>query len=215
MVTPTPDTTVDAGAEKRFFIEMLTKDIELLPAIVDLVDNSVDGARSLHPDGDLAGQWVKIEFGDASFTISDNSGGISADIARHYAFRFGRSKDFTGVKRSVGQFGVGMKRAIFKIGQAFAVQSAFRGTTGTNDGSRFELKVDVEEWALQDEWTFQFGSVEESVSLGADEVAGTAISVTKLHPSVQDDLKDPAIVQALRTELRVRHQESIQTRIRE
>lgn len=211
MVTPTPDTTIDAGAEKRFFIEMLTKDIELLPAIVDLVDNSVDGARGLHPDGDLSGQWVKIEFGDESFTVSDNSGGISVDIARHYAFRFGRSRDFTGVRRSVGQFGVGMKRAIFKIGQAFAVRSAFRGAPGANDGSRFDLSVDVEQWAQQDEWTFQFGSVEESVALGADEVAGTVISVTKLHPSVQDDLKDPAIVQALRTELRVRHQESIQS----
>lgn len=211
MVTPTSDTRVDAGAEKRFFIEMLTKDIELLPAIVDLVDNSVDGARGLHPDGDLTGQWVKIEFGDDSFTISDNSGGISVDIARHYAFRFGRSKDFTGIKRSVGQFGVGMKRAIFKIGQAFTVRSAFRGTAGANDGSRFDLHVDVEQWAQQDEWTFQFGSVEEPVSLGVDEVAGTVISVTKLHPSVQDDLKDPAIVQALRTELRVRHQESIQS----
>jgi hypothetical protein len=211
MVTPTPDTTVDAGAEKRFFIEMLTKDIELLPAIVDLVDNSVDGARSLNPDGDLTGQWVKIEFGADSFTISDNSGGISADIARHYAFRFGRSREFTGVKRSVGQFGVGMKRAIFKIGQAFSVQSAYRGVAGGDGGSRFNLGVDVEEWAAQPEWTFQFGALDEGVALGADEVAGTVISVTKLHPSVEDDLKDPAIVQALRTELRVRHQESIQS----
>lgn len=211
MMTPATDNTIDAGAEKRFFIEMLTKDIELLPAIVDLVDNSVDGARSLHPDGNLSGQWVKIEFGEDSFTISDNSGGISADIARHYAFRFGRSKDFVGVKRSVGQFGVGMKRAIFKIGGAFSVESRFRGEPGPNDGSRFDLNVDVEEWARQDEWTFQFGDVEEGVTLGADEVAGTVISVTKLHPSVQDDLNDPTILQALRTELRVRHQESIQS----
>lgn len=211
MVTPTPDQTIDAGAEKRFFIEMLTKDIELLPAIVDLVDNSVDGARALHPSGDLNGQWVKINFGDDYFTISDNSGGISADIARHYAFRFGRSKEFAGVKRSVGQFGVGMKRAIFKIGRKFSVVSAFRGETGSGDGSRFDLEVDVEEWAAQQEWTFQFGTVEESVSLSDGETAGTIISVTSLHPSVQDDINDPTIVQALRAELRVRHQESIQS----
>lgn len=212
MVTQNPDTTVDAGAEKRFFIEMLTKDIELLPAIVDLVDNSVDGARGLHPDGNLAGQWVRIEFGDGKFTISDNSGGISVDIARHYAFRFGRSEGFTGVKRSVGQFGVGMKRAIFKIGQAFDVRSTHRGDSGASgQGSRFHLNVDVEQWAAQEAWTFQFESVEEEVTIPAGEEAGTAISVTKLHPSVQDDLDDPAIVQALRTELRVRHQESIQS----
>lgn len=211
MVTPTPDTTIDAGAEKRFFIEMLTKDIELLPAIVDLLDNSVDGARGLHPDGNLSGQWVRIEFGDGSFTISDNSGGISADIARHYAFRFGRSRDFNGVKRSVGQFGVGMKRAIFKIGRAFGVESTHQGETGNRDGSRFHLHVDVEQWAIQNEWTFEFDRVEENIELAPDEVAGTTITVTNLHPSVEDDLNDPAIVQALRTELRVRHQESIQS----
>ncbi|MDN4641663.1 ATP-binding protein [Agreia sp. PsM10] len=211
MVTSTPDTTIDAGAEKRFFIEMLTKDIELLPAIVDLLDNSVDGARGLHPDGDLSGQWVKINFGNGSFTIADNSGGISAEIARHYAFRFGRSKSFTGVKRSVGQFGVGMKRAIFKIGNAFSVESAHRGATGKDDGSRFDLEVDVEDWAIQGDWTFQFNRVEENISLLPIEAAGTMISVTNLHPSVQDDLNDPTIVQALRTELRIRHQESIQS----
>ena len=210
MMTSTSDTTIDAGAEKRFFIEMLTKDIELLPAIVDLLDNSVDGARDLHPDGDLSGQWVKIEFSEGSFIISDNSGGISADVARHYAFRFGRSKDFTGVKRSVGQFGVGMKRAIFKIGQGFAVQSAHRGEN-KDDGSRFDVNVDVKRWAVQDDWTFQFDKVQEGINLADNEIAGTTISVTDLHPSVQDDLNDPTIVQALRIELRVRHQESIQS----
>ena len=204
------DTTVDAGAEKRFFIEMLTKDIELLPAIVDLVDNSVDGARRMHDDGDLAGQWVRIKLGGDSFVISDNSGGIPADVARHYAFRFGRAKNFVGVRRSVGQFGVGMKRAIFKIGQAFSVESAFRAHGDDAGDSRFSLEVDVEDWAKQTEWTFQFGSVDESTTLGEDEIAGTIISVTNLHPSVAEDLRDPAIVRALRTELRIRHQESIQ-----
>lgn len=213
MVTSPGDTTIDAGAEKRFFIEMLTKDIELLPAIVDLLDNSVDGARGLHPNGDLSGQWVRIEFEGDTFKISDNSGGISAEIARHYAFRFGRSKNFTGVKRSVGQFGVGMKRAIFKIGSAFTVESSYRGE-GSDDGSRFALNVDVEEWAVQDDWTFQFGRVEEHVRLTAEETAGTSILVKDLHPSVRDDLSDPTIVQALRTELRVRHQESIQSGLR-
>lgn len=211
LMLPDPtDTTIDAGAEKRFFIEMLTKDIELLPAIVDLVDNSVDGARGMHDDGNLAGQWVRIEFGGDSFVITDNSGGISADVARHYAFRFGRAKDFVGVRRSVGQFGVGMKRAIFKIGQAFTVESTFRAHEGDHGDSRFRLAVDVEEWAKRTEWTFQFETVEESTTLTDEEIAGTIISVTNLRPSVAEDLRDPAITRALRTELRIRHQESIQ-----
>jgi len=202
---------IEAGAEKRFFIEMLTKDIELLPSIVDLVDNSVDGARGLHPDGDLTGQWVRIEATDESFTISDNSGGITVDNARHYAFRFGRSKDFTGLKRSVGQFGVGMKRAIFKIGGEFELQSTYRSRDGGRDGSRFSVHVDVEEWAIQKEWTFEFSDLQENATLANDERSGTTIKVTRLHPSVRDDLNDPSVLQLLRTELRLRHQESIQS----
>jgi len=211
MTTTPRDTTIEAGAEKRFFIEMLTKDIELLPAIADLVDNSVDGARSLHTDGDLSSQWVRIKIGDESFLITDNSGGISVDNARHYAFRFGRSKDFVGVKRSVGQFGVGMKRAIFKIGQAFELHSTHRTVEGSLEGSRFSLKVDVEEWAIRPEWTFEFDELEEQINLAPDEVVGTTIEVSKLHPSVQDDLNDPTVLQMLKTELRLRHQESIQS----
>ena len=206
--------TVSAGAEKRFFIEMLTRDIELLPAIVDLVDNSVDGARNLHPDGDLSGQWVRITFAEDTFSISDNSGGISVPIARHYAFRFGRPAEFKGVTRSVGQFGVGMKRAIFKIGDWFSVQSSYRGVpdqAGRATDSAFELIVDVGDWAEQPEWTFEFDSVDEAADLPVDAVPGTTITVRKLHPSVADDLTDPTVMQLLRTELRVRHQVSIQS----
>lgn len=212
MMTPGGDNTIDAGAEKRFFIEMLTKDIELLPAIVDLVDNSVDGARDLHPDGNLTGQFVRITTADGSFSITDNSGGIDVDVARHYAFRFGRSKDFTGVKRSVGQFGVGMKRAIFKIGSKFSVQSVHRGTEGEGSGSRFSMNVDVEAWAKRrNDWTFAFDTVEEGINISDGEVAGTTLVVSPVHASVSDDFADPAVLQLLRTELRVRHQQSIQS----
>ncbi|MDV7244455.1 MULTISPECIES: ATP-binding protein [Rhodococcus] len=210
MVTTTPDNRIDADAEKRFFIEMLVKDIELLPAIVDLVDNCVDGARNLHGDGNLENQWVKIEVTPEAFEISDNSGGISVDIARHYAFRFGRSKNFSGVKRSVGQFGVGMKRAIFKLGRYFTVDSQHRSEHAGND-STFSLTVDVDEWAMQDEWTFHFGTVQENVQLEPDEIAGTKIRVEKLHTSVADDLQDADVLRQLKAELKIRHQESIQS----
>ena len=45
---PAPqDDVVDARPTKRFFVRMLVRDIELVPAIIDLVDNSVDGAKRL------------------------------------------------------------------------------------------------------------------------------------------------------------------------
>lgn len=202
---------VEARAEKRFFIEMLVKDIELLPAIVDLTDNSIDAARRLHPDGNLADQWVEIEVTADHFLIKDNSGGMDIDIAREYAFRFGRSREFQGVPRSVGQFGVGMKRAIFKIGDEFEVESTYRKIPGSaaRGDSRFALTVDVEEWERQADWSFNLNSYEEQIELPDGVLAGTVITVRKLHPSVSDDFQDGAIIDDLKRELRIRHQESI------
>jgi hypothetical protein len=203
---------VEAKAEKRFFIEMLVKDIELLPAIVDLVDNSIDAARRLHPDGNLEDQWVEIQVDGEQFRIQDNSGGIDIDVARDYAFRFGRAREFRGVPKSVGQFGVGMKRAIFKLGDEFEVESIYRkieSDAAARGNSRFNLKVDVERWEAEDDWAFSLDSHEEGIELAPDTVAGATITVRRLHPSVADDFQDGSIVDDLKREVRVRHQESI------
>ncbi len=85
-----PDMRLNAEPTKSFFISMLIKDIQLTRAILDLVDNSVDGARRLRPDGDYEGLWIHITASQELFEIEDNCGGIPVDLARNYAFRFGR-----------------------------------------------------------------------------------------------------------------------------
>ena len=42
--------TVDATPVKSFFVDMLTRDIELVDAILDLLDNCVDGILRLKGD---------------------------------------------------------------------------------------------------------------------------------------------------------------------
>lgn len=123
---------VDVSATKRFFVEMLTRDIELKDAILDLVDNCVDGIHraekakkvSAKKATPYSGYWAKITIKPDLFEITDNCGGIPADIAKKYAFRLGRPKDadehLTGL---VGRYGIGMKRAIFKLGRDTLIQS--------------------------------------------------------------------------------------------
>ena len=98
--------SINAMPTKELFIDMLTRDIGLIPAIVDLVDNCADGARRLQGDGGFKGLWARIEISKEKFRISDNCGGISIDTARKYAFRFGRPFGSPTVSHSVGQFGV-------------------------------------------------------------------------------------------------------------
>src|SRR3954449_3928593 len=83
---------IEASPTKDFFISMLVKDIELIPAISDLVDNAVDGARRENRDS-FDGYSVRIDLDTAQFRIADNCGGIPVDIAQKYAFRFGRPED--------------------------------------------------------------------------------------------------------------------------
>src|SRR5438034_695877 len=104
---------------------MLTRDLALNRAVLDLIDNSIDGARRLRPepDQDLTGLEIAVELDRDHFHIYDNCGGIGIDIAKHYAFRFGRPRGMVPTPGSVGQFGVGMKRALFKFGRQFEIKS--------------------------------------------------------------------------------------------
>src|SRR3954454_7513259 len=93
---PPPEGFVDARPEKRFFVEMLTRDIEFAPAVIDLVDNSIDGAKRLRPMDDgaelgpsdrFADLRVDLQLSPETFAITDNCGGFSRQVATDYAFR--------------------------------------------------------------------------------------------------------------------------------
>src|SRR5438552_6498966 len=172
------ENTIDAMPTKELYIDMLTRDIALIPEIIDLVDNSADGAKKDNGEGTLNDYWVRVAISPKEFKVSDNCGGISVETAQKYAFRFGRPPGAPFVKHSVGQFGVGMKRAIFKIGRTFQVQS----TTRT---SRFVVEVDVDAWAEMPKWEFEFTDLDEKTKHAADDV-GTTITVTRLHRDVAE-----------------------------
>ena len=111
--------SIDANPTKGLFIDMLTRDIQLIPAILDLVDNCVDGARRLRGDERFDELEAHINLDENELRVRDNCGGISVEVAKKYAFRFGRPEDTPLIPGSVGRFGVGMKRAFFKLGRRF------------------------------------------------------------------------------------------------
>lgn len=149
---------IDASATKDFFINILIRDIDLAEAIVDLVDNSVDGARRLRGSGDLTGLYVHLNLSEVIFSITDNCGGMDADTARKYAFRFGRNSLNPKTKHSVGQFGVGMKRAIFKLGNIINLTSITQAT-------KFTVDLNVRAWKNEPNWDLQFSSLEEDLNV--------------------------------------------------
>lgn len=187
---------------KEFFISMLVKDIQLDDAILDLVDNSVDGARRQEPDNgasNLSKYHIKIKFDDTSFTIDDNCGGIPLDVAKEYAFRFGRDPDRRPEGRSIGLFGVGMKRALFKLGEGFQVRSRT-----LVDG--FKTTVSVPEWQqTDDDWSFPYQSQKPAKPGNA----GTRIRISPLHQATAARFAERRFSDALAGQVGSLHRETM------
>lgn len=143
--------TARAAPTKDFFVRMLTRDIELGDALLDLLDNCLDGVlRSGGVDKDIArpydGYHATLSMAADSFIIEDNCGGIPLETAKKYAFAMGRPKGANdNTPATIGMYGIGMKRAIFKLGQNAIVQSRH----GDEEGFYVEF---TPEWMQEDSW---------------------------------------------------------------
>lgn len=170
---------IHASPTKDFFVNMITRDISLQDCICDLLDNSLDGARrSLGVSGDHAPFShceIRIDMGGDEFSVSDNCGGISLSDAVDYAFHFGKKKhDPADVEGGIGLYGIGLKRAIFKIGKKAEI-------TSHHDDDSFRVDVDVNEWiADEDNWDFSYSDV------GGGSSKGTAIKISDLIPEIAE-----------------------------
>src|SRR5437667_12167010 len=96
--------------EKNFFVNMLTRDIELQDAVLDLLDNCVDGAlrtrsKALAEGDSFDGFWAKITLSKKKFIIEDNCGGIPWENAKTYAFRMGKPHEFEKPEGTIGVVG--------------------------------------------------------------------------------------------------------------
>lgn len=174
---------IGAFPAKRFFVDMLTRDIELQDAILDLLDNCLDGAlRTVSENGAKANQEkiyegfvAKIDFDNHSFTIEDNCGGISGDLAKDYAFRLGRPNTRKGEKiPTIGIYGIGMKRAIFKMGTASEVLSKTKS-------EQFKVVINPEWISNDDKWELELERTQVNL-----EKPGVKITVSQLRGDVSN-----------------------------
>lgn len=200
---------ISARPTKGFFVDMMVKDIPLEQAVLDLVDNCIDGAKRVQaaPNASLESYFVHITVNPVEFRILDNCGGFDIKTAREYAFRFGRPRGKQITPHSIGQFGVGMKRALFKFGRHFIVRSA---TTS----EKWAVDVDVDTWESDDEhWTFpwaEFGATSE-----VSEVApGTEIRVDRLRPEVGSRFGTQIFINSISGLIRSKHREFISLGLR-
>ncbi|XZN91636.1 MAG: ATP-binding protein [Microcoleus sp.] len=184
---PNTPNTLNASPTKSFFVEMLTRDIDLEDAILDLLDNCIDGIQRTLKDKDNSSShkpyknfWAKLTFSSESFTIEDNCGGIPIDVAQDYAFRMGRpNNNVDNDIYTIGTYGIGMKRSIFKMGRSSEVISQ-------TEKASFKVTIHPD-WLTNDEdWNLPFELIEPTLK-----EKGTLIKITDLHPSIINVFSSP------------------------
>jgi hypothetical protein len=198
----------NANPSKSFFIAMLTRDIDLIDCILDLLDNSVDGigesirrqGQRLPAEASFAGYHVQITFDREHFEIKDMSGGIPIAVAEDYAFRFGRPDDAPALNEgTIGLYGIGMKRAIFKMGNSLSM------ATSTGDES-FAIDLNVDQWRRDPqvkvekgghevfEWSFPLSQI---VRNDTKVPVGTSIRICDLYEGISRQFDSPAFSERL------------------
>lgn len=196
---------IQGNPTKSFFIEMITRDISIKDAILDLLDNSIDGANRIN-SRDYSGLFIEIDISSSEFVVRDNCGGFSLETAKKYAFRFGRPDDAPKTDGSVGRFGIGMKRALFKIGQKFEVESKSK-----ND--HFQIDVDVQLWKNkrkqiqlsdgttfeEEDWGFTSNNITEATTNLNEN--GTYIRVENLNKEVASTFSEISFLKGLQSEI--------------
>ena len=205
---PPPDTIpADASPEKRLFISLLTRDISLRAAFLDLIDNSVNAAvrpvarqletaddyLSVLDDGSVQPAVdINVEISNDCISITDTAPGIDIETARHHVFRFGRSATGEDDTDRLSVYGLGLKRAFFKAGKHVTIQSDH-----VNGG--FELDLDVIAWSREDTLPWQFDLVRREPASAED--YGTRIVISELHDETLRRLHDGVFVDDLREQI--------------
>lgn len=203
MTVATPK--INASPTKEFFVAVLVRDIILVDAIAELIDNSIDGAKKVSSGENFSKFHIFVKFSKNSFTIEDNCGGIPVEIAQNYAFRFGRDENATATNSPelpIGQFGVGMKRSLFRIGDYFEVDS-------TAQNSSFAMDVDVNKWKSTKEWEFEFNKKYKPTQNSRLEDCGTKIIVNSLHKNVSEDFATQNFESRLKVKIEAVHSEAL------
>ena len=194
---------VKAYPRKRFFVEMITRDISLEDCILDLVDNAIDSllrTRSIDIEKAVLGNGAKvtgtfqkhsisIAYDARHFAISDDCGGIPKEHAKNDVFCFGPSPGAEPGR--LGVYGIGLKRAILKLGKKAEVKSH-------TQKEAYRVRLDLEKWLKEDEsledWTFELDDMPSKPK----EKPGTAIEVTNLYPEVARKGADKSVDSTLR-----------------
>ena len=179
----------------------------MVAAFLDLIDNSVNAAlepfaeeletadgyvkilnrTDIEPNTD-----IKIKISAKRIEIVDTAPGISLKMACDHVFKFGRSQDEENESDRLSVYGLGLKRAFFKLGKRVKI-------TSDHVEGGFELDLDVLEWSRDTNMPWKFDLTSRPSVKPKD--CGTHIEISSLYSETKKRLQDGVFEGQLREEI--------------
>ena len=163
------DNKIKMDTNKGFFIDTITKDINYESAIFELIDNSNDAAKVCTNNKKLSGYKVDIKCNKSSFFIEDNCGGMDLNTVKKYVFKLGNDNRKKNKKYCVGRYGIGMKRAFFKLGNNIFFKSITPDII-------VSVNLNIAKWKKQSDWDIEYSSKKNTENIPS----GTQIEIREL-----------------------------------
>ena len=128
---------------KKRVLRSIARDLDLTRSVLELIDNSIDAWKTNNTGMKLVID-IHISKQDRKLTFKDNSGGVPmSSISQLFTLGdTGRSAR----EDSIGEFGVGLKRALFSLSKDFTLDARYPEENG------FHCPVNVSKYLADDEW---------------------------------------------------------------
>jgi hypothetical protein len=185
---------VDTRPTKDVVVRGLTTDATVEACILDLIDNAVDAARddAMRASGtsevpkSYDGYEIALTLDGTKLQIKDNCGGIAVKDLKSEVLRFGKRVTHD---HGIGAFGVGLNRAIFRLGHEAQIIT----DTGKE---RSSLILKTEEYLRDpDNWNI---TARKLPTAGKD---GTTIEITRLFEPIAHMFAEKEWVDSRREEI--------------
>jgi len=191
---------VDTQPTKEVVVSGLTKDASVEACIFDLIDNSIDAARErlLEEDpqegismpDDFSFFEIKLNISGDGVSIADNCGGIPIAALRDMVLRFGKP---SSQALGIGVYGVGLNRAIFKLGRLSTLQT----DTGK---ARAELTLNVSEYLKDDKnWGLP------ALQVPSQGIVGTELAISQPPTEIEELIADETFISELKNDISRRY----------
>jgi|SRR5579871_19039 len=184
---------VDTSPTKDVVVSGLTKDASVEACILDLIDNAVDAVRDhakRAPPEDVHDNYhgweIALTLGGTGLKIKDNAGGISVKQLQSDVLRFGKRM---GHDHGIGAYGVGLNRAIFKLGRTTQIVTDTGRERSTLTLKTEDYLKDADEWAV---------TARQLPSSGKE---GTTIDITRPPEDIAHQFADKTWVDVQREEI--------------